>query len=59
MSTVYNYIIDNLSEAKLGNFPEIEAYVIISCYNSSIIDEKQYYKLLITPFDLMYALDDE
>lgn len=59
MSTYFIFVmIDNLSEAKLGNFPEIEVYVIISCYNSAIIDEKQYYKLMITPFDLLFALDE-
>jgi diphthamide biosynthesis protein 2 len=42
--------LDNINEAKLGNFPEIQAYVIISCYRNALIDTKTYYKLVITPF---------
>lgn len=41
---------NSLNESKLGNFPEIDAYIIISCYRNSIIDTKKYYKLIITPF---------
>lgn len=52
------FLSDNINEAKLGNFPEIDAFVIISCYNNSIIDEKQFYKLVITPFDLVCAMDN-
>ena len=43
-------MLDNLNEAKLGNFPEIDAYVIIACYNNIILDTKKFYKLIITPF---------
>ncbi len=31
---------NNLNESKLGNFPEIDVYIIISCYRTSIIDTK-------------------
>jgi diphthamide biosynthesis enzyme Dph1/Dph2-like protein len=44
--------LDNLSESKLGNFPEIDCFVVIACHNTVLIDEKQYYKLAITPFEL-------
>lgn len=44
---------NSLNEPKLGNFPEIEAYIIISCYRHNIIETKTYYKLIITPFQLI------
>ncbi|CAK82835.1 unnamed protein product (macronuclear) [Paramecium tetraurelia] len=54
----FTFSMNSLNEAKLGNFPEIEAYIIISCYRNSIIDTKKYYKLIITPFQLLQAFSD-
>ncbi|CAD8045485.1 unnamed protein product [Paramecium sonneborni] len=54
----FTFSMNSLNEAKLGNFPEIEAYIIISCYRNSIIDTKTYYKLIITPFQLVQAFSD-
>lgn len=31
---------NNMTEAKLNNFPEIEAYIIISCHNNSLFEYK-------------------
>lgn len=49
---------NNMNEAKLNNFPEVEAYVVISCHNNSLFEYKDFYKLLITPFELELALND-
>ncbi|CAD8157947.1 unnamed protein product [Paramecium octaurelia] len=54
----FTFSMNSLNEAKLSNFPEIEAYIIISCYRNSIIDTKKYYKLIITPFQLLQAFSD-
>lgn len=47
--------IDNLNEVKLGNFPEIEVYVIISCYQHSLFGVKDFHRLVVTPNDLESA----
>ena len=44
---------------KLGNFPEIEAYVVISCHNCSLFNEADMHKLVITPFDLTLAFSED
>lgn len=48
---------NNLNQVKLGNFPEIEVYVIISCYNHSLFGLKQFHRLVVTPNDLMVAFE--
>lgn len=48
---------DNLNEVKLGNFPEIEVYVIISCYNHSLFGLKDFHRLVVTPNDLQTAFE--
>lgn len=46
---------DNLNEAKLANFPEIEAYIIVSCHNFSLYQLSDFHIPVATPFDLIYA----
>lgn len=36
----YSFSMNQLNEPKLGNFPEVQAYIIISCFNNTIIDTK-------------------
>lgn len=55
----YTLMINNITEAKLGNFPEIEVFVILSCPNHSLYSEKDFYRILITPYELELALDSE
>lgn len=43
---------DNLNEVKLGNFPEIEVYVIVSCFNHSLFLVKDFHRHVVTPTDL-------
>ncbi|KAJ3323976.1 Diphthamide biosynthesis protein 2 [Boothiomyces sp. JEL0866] len=43
--------------AKLGNFPEIECFVLIACPENSILDSKEYYHPIVTPYELSLALD--
>lgn len=43
---------------KLGNFPEIEVYVIVSCYNHSLFGIKDFHRLVVTPNDLQVAFQD-
>ena len=45
-----------INEVKLNNFPEIDCYVCISCHNCCLIDYKKYYKLIISPYELIISL---
>lgn len=51
--------LDNINETKLANFPEIEAYIIISCHNYSLYNLNDFHMLVATPFDLQYAFSED
>lgn len=55
----FTLMINNITEAKLGNFSEIDVFVIISCPNHSLYSEKEFHRLVITPYELELALDSE
>ena len=42
----------------MGNFPEIEVYVVLSCYNYSLYGTKDFYRLVVTPYDLEVAFGE-
>jgi len=48
--------LDKLTEPKLANFAEIDAYIIISCPYSTFYDMKDFYKVIINPFELEFAV---
>ena len=50
--------IGKINESKLGNYSNfIDIYVIISCPLQCIIDTKQFYHDIITPYELQLSLD--
>ena len=57
--SIYRNETDKLTETKLQNFPEVDAFILISCPNESFYDFKEFYKVLITPFEAEFALRDE
>ncbi len=52
------FMMNNLNEVKLGNFPEIQVYVVISCFNNSCFSTKEFHRLVVTPMDLEVAFDE-
>lgn len=57
----YLFVVGKLNAAKLANFSEVGGWVVIGCWESSLIDSSDFYKPVITPFELQMALkkDDE
>ena len=57
----YLFVVGKLNAAKLANFSEIGGWVVIGCWESSLIDSKDFYKPIITPFELQIAMkrDDQ
>ncbi|KAF5281896.1 hypothetical protein FQR65_LT14480 [Abscondita terminalis] len=43
--------------AKLANFPEIDVYVLIGCGMNEIYDSRDFYKPIVTPYDVELALN--
>ena len=57
----YTFVVGKVNAAKLANFGEIGGWVVISCWESSLVDSKDFWRPVITPFELGLALqsDDE
>ena len=57
----YTFVVGKVNAAKVANFSEIGAWVVIGCWESSLIESKDFWKPMLTPFELEQALkgDDE
>ena len=55
----YQFVVGKLNAAKLANFSEIDAWVVIGCWESSLIDSKDIWKPIITPFELRLSLQED
>ncbi|CAE6438716.1 unnamed protein product [Rhizoctonia solani] len=52
----YTISVGKLNPAKLANFMEIECFVLVACPENSVIDSKEFYRPIVTPFELEIAL---
>ncbi|KAI4115703.1 MAG: hypothetical protein LQ338_007819 [Usnochroma carphineum] len=52
----YTFVVGKINAAKVANFSEIGAWVVIGCWESSLIDSKEFWKPILTPFELELAL---
>lgn len=57
----YTFVVGKINAAKVANFSEIGAWIVIGCWESSLVESKEFWKPVITPFELGLALkrDDE
>merc|ERR1712039_642586 len=59
----YLFSIGKINQAKLGNFSEIDIFVVITCPMSFHyllpVQQQSFFKKLVTPFDCMLALNAE
>lgn len=62
----YTVVVGKLNPAKLANFAEIEGWVVVGCWESSLVEDGDdagsgYYRPIVTPFELELALvgDDQ
>lgn len=52
----YTFLIGKINVPKLANFMEIDMFVIVACPENSLIDSKDFFKPIATPFELEIAL---
>lgn len=52
----YTIVVGKLNPAKLANFAEIGGWVVIGCWESSLVDSKDFLAPVVTPFELEVAL---
>ncbi|KAK0713167.1 putative diphthamide synthesis protein-domain-containing protein [Lasiosphaeria miniovina] len=56
----YTLVVGKLNPAKLANFAEIDGWVVIGCWESSLVeDDAGFYRPVITPFELDVALAND
>ena len=55
----YVFVVGKVNTAKLANFAEIGAWVVIGCWESSLIESKEFFAPLVTPFELGVALQGD
>jgi len=53
--TVYRFVIGKLNPAKLANFSDIDVFVLISCPENSLLDCRDYFQPIVTPFEMELA----
>lgn len=52
----YTIVVGKVNAPKMANFSEIGGWVVIGCWESSLIESKDFWKPVITPFELDLAL---
>ncbi|KAM0714107.1 hypothetical protein Q7P37_011071 [Cladosporium fusiforme] len=55
----YTFVVGKLNAAKIANFSEVEGWVVIGCWESSLLESSDFYKPIVTPFELEMAMTDD
>ncbi|KAF3482918.1 uncharacterized protein GIQ15_02242 [Arthroderma uncinatum] len=55
----YLFVVGKLNVAKIANFSEIGGWVIIGCWESSLVDSRDFWRPVITPYELELALQSD
>ena len=52
----YTISVGKINPAKLANFLEVEAFVLVACPENSLLDAKEFLRPIVTPYELEVAL---
>lgn len=55
----YTFVVGKVNAAKVANFSEIGGWVVIGCWESSLIESRDFFRPIITPFELSLALQGD
>ncbi|KAI9757727.1 MAG: Diphthamide biosynthesis protein 2 [Chaenotheca gracillima] len=55
----YTFVVGKVNAAKIANFSEIGGWVIIGCWESSLVESADFWKPVITPFELELTLQGD
>ncbi|KAF8887021.1 putative diphthamide synthesis protein-domain-containing protein [Gymnopilus junonius] len=55
----YTISVGKLNPAKLANFLEIECFVLVACPENSLIEDKEFLRPIVTPYELEVAMQAE
>lgn len=51
----YTFVVGKLNVPKLANFMEIDVFVLVACPDNSLLDSSEFYKPVVTPFEMELA----
>lgn len=52
----YTFVVGKINAAKVANFAEVEGWVVVGCWESSLVEGKEFFRPVITPLELEIAL---
>ncbi|KAJ8305393.1 hypothetical protein KUTeg_015938 [Tegillarca granosa] len=52
----YTFVVGKLNVPKLANFMEIDVFVLVACSENTLFDSSEFYKPVITPYEMEMAL---
>lgn len=55
----YTFVVGKVNAAKVANFSEVAGWVVIGCWESSLVESDEFWKPIITPFELTLALQGD
>lgn len=55
----YTFVVGKVNAAKVANFSEIGGWVVVGCWESGLVEGQDFYRPVITPFELGMALMDD
>ncbi len=55
----YTFVMGKLNVAKLANFMEVDVYVLVACPQNSLLDSSEFYRPVITPYELEMACNQK
>ncbi|CAH3168330.1 unnamed protein product [Pocillopora meandrina] len=51
----YLFVMGKLNVAKMANFMEVDVFVLVACPENTLIDSQEFYKPIVTPFEMELA----
>ncbi|OXU29470.1 hypothetical protein TSAR_009190 [Trichomalopsis sarcophagae] len=54
---IYLFNVGKITPTKLANFQEVDIFVAVTCPESSLIDSRDYFKPIVTPFEVDLAFN--
>ncbi|KAL6707763.1 Diphthamide biosynthesis protein 2 [Coniothyrium glycines] len=55
----YTFVVGKVNAAKVANFSEVGGWVVIGCWESSLIESKDFWRPMITAWELELALQQD
>ncbi|KAJ4371453.1 Diphthamide biosynthesis protein 2 [Neocucurbitaria cava] len=55
----YTFVVGKVNAAKVANFSEVGGWVVIGCWESSLIESREFWRPMITPWELGIALQGD